>query len=143
MVKEYKSKCYCTNLRLSANAITEYYNRCFGDLNLTVAQYYIIVNLSRVENSNASDLSKTVRLERSTLVRNIQGLIKKGLIEEGGKGKGHQFKLTSKGKKTLENAKPKWEEAQYKIKKFLGEEDSLALLRIADKLQYLEKQNIK
>ena len=84
MSKLYKSECYCTNLRRSANSITECYNRYFNDLDLTVAQYYIIVNLSRLKNANSSDLSKRIGLERSTLVRNIQGLIKKGLIEEGG-----------------------------------------------------------
>ena len=139
MSKLYKSKCYCTNLRRSANFITEYYNLCFKDLDLTAAQYYIIVNLSRLKNSNSSDLSKIIGLERSTLVRNIQGLIKKGWVSEGGEGKGHQFKLTKKGEKLLENAKPKWEHAQVKIKKFLGEEDSAALFRIADKLQYLDE----
>lgn len=139
MSKLYKSECYCTNLRRSANSITEYYNRYFNDLNLTVAQYYIIVNLSRLKNANSSDLSKRIGLERSTLVRNIQGLIKKGLIEEGGEGKGHQFKLTKKGEKVLKNAKTKWKNAQDKMKKFLGEEDSAALLRIADKLQYLDE----
>lgn len=139
MSKLYKSKCYCTNLRRSANAITEYYNRCFSDLDLTVAQYYIMVNLSRIKNANSSDLSKIIGLERSTLVRNIQGLIKKGWVSEGGEGKGRQFKLTKRGEKLIENVKPKWEEAQDKIKKFLGEEDSSALLRIADKLQYLDE----
>ena len=139
MSKLYKNKCYCTNLRRSANAITEYYNRCFSDLDLTVAQYYIMVNLSRIKNANSSDLSKIIGLERSTLVRNIQGLIKKGWVNEGGEGKGRQFKLTKRGEKLIENVKPKWEEAQDKIKKFLGEEDSSALLRIADKLQYLDE----
>ena len=139
MSKLYKSKCYCTNLRRSANAITEYYNRCFSDLDLTVAQYYIMVNLSRIKNANSSDLSKIIGLERSTLVRNIQGLIKKGWVSEGGEGKGRQFKLTKRGEKLIENVKPKWEEVQDKIKKFLGEEDSSALLRIADKLQYLDE----
>ena len=139
MSKLYKSKCYCTNLRRSANAITEYYNRCFSDLDLTVAQYYIMLNLSRIKNANSSDLSKIIGLERSTLVRNIQGLIKKGWVNEGGEGKGRQFKLTKRGEKLIENVKPKWEEVQDKIKKFLGEEDSSALLRIADKLQYLDE----
>ena len=101
MSKLYKSKCYCTNLRRSANAITEYYNRCFSDLDLTVAQYYIMVNLSRIKNANSSDLSKIIGLERSTLVRNIQGLIKKGWVSEGGEGKGRQFKLTKRGRKNL------------------------------------------
>ena len=39
----------------------------------------------------------------------------------------------------LKNAKTKWKNAQDKMKKFLGEEDSVALLRIADKLQYLDE----
>ena len=106
MSKLYKSKCYCTNLRRSANAITEYYNRCFSDLDLTVAQYYIMVNLSRIKNANSSDLSKIIGLERSTLVRNIQGLIKKGWVNEGGEGKGRQFKLTKRGMRKAQNARP-------------------------------------
>ena len=69
MSKLYKSECYCTNLRRSANSITEYYNRYFNDLDLTVAQYYIIVNLSRLKMpifqiyQKESDLKEALSLE--------------------------------------------------------------------------------
>lgn len=139
MAKLYESECYCVILRRSANVITEYYNRCFSDFDLTAAQYCIMINLFRLGNINASDLSKILGLERSTLVRNIGVLIKKNCIEEGGEGKGRQFMLTENGKKLLEKAKPEWEKAQYKIKNFIGEEDLASILKVADKLKYLDE----
>lgn len=135
MATLYRSKCFCTNLRRSANAVTEYYDRWFGDLELTAAQYYLLINLSRLDHVNAADWARYVGLERSTLVRNAQGLLRRGWIEESGPGRGKQFRLTQAGKALLEQAVPRWERAQAEMQSLLGQEDAAALLRITEKLQ--------
>ena len=47
MAKLYESPCYCTNLRRSANAVSDYYDARLRPSGLTAAQYYLLLNLSK------------------------------------------------------------------------------------------------
>ncbi len=38
----YKSICYCTNLRRSANMLSDIYDACLKLAGVTVAQYYLL-----------------------------------------------------------------------------------------------------
>lgn len=137
MAKLYKSKCYCTNLRRSANAISDFYDNALKNAGLTVSQYYRLINLSRLGKANITHWAQRVGLDRSTMVRNIKPLESRGLIEKT-EGHGKTFTLSENGKKALGEAVVIWNETQKKIKNFLGEEDSEAVLRIGAKLQNLE-----
>ena len=136
MPRVYKSMCYCTNARRSANALTEYYDNMFKNVGLTVAQYYLLINLKRLEKANITQWAEYVGLERSTMVRNVSTLEKHGLIHVV-KGKGKVFELTEFGRDTIEKAIPIWEKAQNEIKEYIGEEDAEAIRRIGEKLQNL------
>lgn len=136
MKKPYKSKCYCTNLRRATNTITKYYNQCFSEISLSVPQYYLLVNLSKLKKATAGELSEYIGLERSTVVRNIQIMVKHGWVCETAIGRGSRniFELSQFGISTLEKANFLWEEAQKNIIELLGEEDCAALIRISEKL---------
>ena len=47
MASLYKSVCYCTNLRRSANALSEIYDTSLKSAGLTAAQYYLLITLWR------------------------------------------------------------------------------------------------
>ena len=129
------NRCICTNLRRSSGAVIEYYDRWFSELGLTSAQYHLLLVLSQWGTINATDWAKCVGLERSTVVRNIQGLSRRGWIEEGGAGRGKQYRLSEAGNEILQKARKRWERAQDGMRDLLGDEDTDTLLRIADKLQ--------
>ena len=137
----YQSECYCTNLRRSANAVSDFYDSALKDTGLTIAQYYLLINLSRLESANITHWAKQVGLDRSTMVRNIKLLESRGLIEKT-EGHGKAFTLSAKGKESLEAAASVWNETQKKMERFLGKEDSEAILRIGSKLQDLNDANI-
>ncbi len=96
----YKSLCYCTNLRRSANFISDFYDSAFKKIGITVSQYYLLTNLAVLKSTNITNWAKRVGLERSTMVRNINLLISKNLVEST-EGHGKVFKLSSKGKEIL------------------------------------------
>lgn len=131
----YHSACYCTNLRRGARAATGFYDRFFADAGLSAAQYYLLINLSRLGSANAAQWARRVGLERSTLVRNARLLVQQGWIGDGGPGRGHRYALTPEGQAALERAIPRWEAAQQALKEVLGDADTAALLRICGKLQ--------
>lgn len=133
----YQSECYCTNLRRSANAVSDYYDAEMKGTGLTSAQYYLLITLSRLESANITHWAENVGLDRSTMVRNIRLLESRGLVE-GTPGHGKSFTLSREGRSRLEAAVPVWREAQRKIEAFLGEEDAQAVLRIGERLRMLK-----
>ena len=136
-----KSECYCTNLRRSANAVSDFYDRALKETGLTIAQYYLLINLSRLQSANITHWAGRVGLDRSTMVRNIKLLESRNLIEKT-EGHGKTFTLSAAGKKSLEAAVTVWNEAQKKMELFLGKEDAEAILRIGSKLQTLKETEI-
>jgi DNA-binding MarR family transcriptional regulator len=132
----YQSKCYCTNLRQSAAAVSEFYDRRLKKTGLSVSQYRLLRNLSRAGSANITQWAEMVGLDRSTMVRNVRPLESRGLIELT-EGSGKTYKLSSKGVMTMEQAVPIWNETQKEIRAFLGDDDVDALLRIGKKLQHL------
>lgn len=130
----YESPCYCTNLRRSALWATEYYDKMLAPSGLSVPQYYLLINLSRMEKANLSQWADRVGLDRTTMVRNVKTLESKGLVSPT-EGRGRTFTLTAHGKTTLAHGISLWEEAQAELREKLGPEDADSLLRICRKLQ--------
>lgn len=135
----HKSICYCTNLRRSANAISDFYDDELKQTGLTIAQYYLLINLQRLTRANITHWADAVGLDRSTMVRNIKLLKNRSLIKMT-EGHGKTFMLSQTGEESLQKAIPFWNTAQEKIKAILGEEDAEALLRINDKLQNMKME---
>ena len=134
----YKSICYCTNLRRSANMLSDIYDACLKLAGVTVAQYYLLVNLSRLGSANITHWAQRVGLDRSTMIRNIKPLQTRGYVETT-KVRGKVFTLTPEGEHVLELAIPIWERTQAKIQEALGDDDVQTLLRISEKLQEIGK----
>ena len=130
----YESPCYCTNLRRGALWATEYYDKMLAPSGLSVPQYYLLINLSRMEKANISQWAERVGLDRTTMVRNVKTLENKGLVAPA-EGRGKTFTLTETGKATLARGVALWEQAQEKLRDSIGPEDADALLRICRKLQ--------
>lgn len=132
----YKSECYCTNLRRSANSISAFYDAAFKETGLTAAQYYLLINLSRLKSANITHWAQQVGLNRSTMVRNVKLLQSHGYIQTTA-GHGKVFMLSTEGERVLAQAIPLWQNAQQQIETVLGSEDIKAVFRISEKLQQL------
>lgn len=139
MARLYESKCYCTNLRRSAGAVSEYYDKILRNAGMNASQYYLLVNLSRLGSANITRWAEHVGLERSTMARNVRVLVEHGWVRESG-GRGRVLTLSPEGQAALEQALPLWSEAQLRLEEFLGREDAEAILRIGMKLQGLESE---
>ncbi|MCJ7855659.1 MarR family winged helix-turn-helix transcriptional regulator [Lachnospiraceae bacterium NSJ-143] len=139
MAQLYKSNCYCTNLRRSANAISDFYDTALKEAGLTISQYYLLVNLSRLGTANITHWAEHVGLNRSTMVRNIKLLQSRNLIDAV-EGHGKTFALSSNGKEVLDMAMPLWQEAQTRIETLLGSDDIETLFRISEKIQTVNEK---
>lgn len=131
-----KSICYCTNLRRIAGIITEFYDDALQDAGVTIAQYYLLIHLSRLGTANITHWAAHVGLDRSTMVRNIKPLQARQWIEAV-EGRGKTFTLSPEGKRVLARAIPLWQDAQRRMETVLGQPDAEAVFRIAEKLYAL------
>lgn len=138
MGRAFSSNCYCVNLRRSAGAVSNYYDRALSGLGITASQFYLLFTLDRLEYAHGTQLAEAVGLDRSTMVRNVRLLVEHGWIQEVVKGRGKNFSLTASGKAVLEQGRVCWESAQSGLESYLGEADTKAILRIGEKLKNLE-----
>jgi len=132
-------KCYCIALRRAARAATAYYNRIILQSGITSNQYSLLINLFRTAPCSATALAKTMKLERTTLLRNIKPLVETGYIQdladEGERDR--QLIVTDKGIAALEVAQKLWEKAQAGLKTHIGEEDFEKLMSVIAGLEQL------
>ena len=84
-------------------------------------------------------LALEIRLDRTTIVRNLKPLEERGFIVDiAAKGtRNRQLKLTDKGKEVLEIAYPLWIEAQNSIQQYLGKEEMDTLTALLSKIEAL------
>ncbi len=134
MEGQYKSLCYCTNLRRTAQTLSDYYDEALRETQLNVSQYCLMINLSRMGKANITWWAKKVGLDRSTMVRNVKVLENHGWVKVV-EGNGKTFALSEEGKSVLDKAVPLWEKTQAKIEEKVGTKDAEAILRICNKLQ--------
>ena len=134
-----QAACHCVNLRRATSALTDHYSRLLGPSGLSLPQFSLLKNLADLGNCSTTDLARRVRLEHSTLVRNLHLLEAQGLVsdkrEQGRKRS--VWHLTDKGRRALATGLPLWEQAQNTVEQALGEEGLARFNELLEKLQAL------
>lgn len=132
------SPCYCLNMRRAGQTLTNLYDRHLASSGLTVGQYSILSHLARLEPVSVSGLASAMALERTTLVRNLKPLERKGLIADcAHHGRSRQLVLSAQGRRSYESARLLWEEAQRDLEHSLGKENLTQLAGILGQMLQL------
>lgn len=134
-----KEACVCIRLRRAANTLTSYYDAGLKEAGITVNQYSALAHLKKLESASVSELAKNMRLERSTLVRNLRPLQKSSYIKDISKAgeRNRRLVLTPSGEELLEKAEPLWDKVQAEVRQQLGETQVENLFKILEELQEL------
>jgi DNA-binding MarR family transcriptional regulator len=124
--------CACSQLRRTARAASNVYDRYLAPVGLTVTQYAVLVNIGRAERIRRTDLAAELGMDRTTLTRNLRPLETRKLLESvtGDDRREKLLQLTSAGVKRLEASYPLWAEAQRYVTGEIGER-GLSRLRAA------------
>ena len=72
--------CVCMSARRAANALTNYYDKMFDPLGITVTQFSLMINIKSAATTNITDLTRVVKLDKSTLTRTLAPLIETGYV---------------------------------------------------------------
>ena len=133
------SPCHCLNIRRASRAVTQFYEKVLEPSGLKVTQYSLLRNLERVDPVSMSVLAEIMRIDRTTLNRNMKPMISAGLItvNSGEDSRSRQVMLTEAGKAALVNTLALWAEAQASLEEYLGVEELDVFEKLLVKLEAL------
>ncbi|QJW48714.1 winged helix-turn-helix transcriptional regulator [bacterium BFN5] len=134
-----QSLCHCTNLRRASRAITQYYDEMLEPSGLKVTQYGLLNHIRRLGPLTMNELSQAMRLERTTLVRNLKPLEQMGLVTSfaSTNSQARQLNLTEMGTQVLAAAAPYWNQAQQQLAELVSEEEEQLFKRVLRKIESL------
>src|SRR6516165_10147403 len=125
--------CIATRLRMADRVITKLYDDALRPLGLKVTQMSMLVVAADRGLIRQSEVGTELRLDDSTLSRNLELMRAKGWLEEvsADDARVHSYRLTEAGRSLLDKAIPAWRDAQQEANRLLGSAGVRALREFA------------
>jgi DNA-binding MarR family transcriptional regulator len=126
----------CTNLKLRqlSRAVTRHYDAYVAPLGLKNTQYSLLSHVVKLGPLRPGDLARRMRLEASTLTRNLQPLLAQGWLTlgPGDDARSRLVDATEAGRAKRAEAQRAWKQAQIALNERLGAERVVALHTLID-----------
>lgn len=131
------SQCLLLNTVMAARALTRRYDERLRPFDVSVVQFSVMAIVDGAAGRTVTDMAKRIAVDRTTMLRNLDLLVRKGLVkaEPAEKGNGRVFELTDTGQTLLAQLIPEWRKAQTELRTLLVGHDKDGLL---DALQILK-----
>jgi DNA-binding MarR family transcriptional regulator len=102
--------------------VTQLYDNVLRPSGLRVTQVSILATIARMGEANLRQLEDTLAIDQTTLTRSLNRLERDGLIERipHPDARVKAMRLTSKGERSLEVARPLWAQAQEHVLREFG-----------------------
>jgi DNA-binding MarR family transcriptional regulator len=128
--------CIAVRVRLINRVLTALYDEALRPHGLRVSQGNILVAVAHMNEARPVDVCRTLRLEKSTLSRDVEIMKRKGWLESDppAGGRNQVLRLTPRGLDILTRSQPAWESAQAEARLLIGESGVDALHKIAERL---------
>lgn len=131
----------CTNLKLRQlmRRVAQHYDDEVGKSGLKGTQYSLLSFVVKMEPVRAVDLAAAMKLNTSTLSRNLQPLVASGLLEvgPGADARSRLIVATDAGRDKRREAQQRWRVAQESINQVLGAQRVVALHALIDEAMML------
>ena len=136
-IESIAEQCVAVRLRLLTRAVNKLYNKALRPHGLTVSQMNILVAVSCLKEAIQQDVCHVLHLDRSTLSRDVERMRTQGWVttSSGEDGRTSLLKLTTNGRRLLQEVIPAWETAQRQATELLGTEHVATLDRAAKALR--------
>jgi DNA-binding MarR family transcriptional regulator len=116
------SRCVCNTLRMVTRTVTRLYDDALRPSGLRATQFSILATIAGKDEANLKQLEDALAIDQTTLTRSLNLLERGRLIERAPHPDGRikAMRLTPKGRRTLDVARPLWARAQDKVLRELG-----------------------
>lgn len=126
----------CTNLKLRqlTRRITQHYDTELARSGLKTTQYSLLSHVLKLGPIRPGDLAQAMKMEASTLTRNLKPLLAAGWVAlgEGVNGRSRLITITEAGREKRTEARQHWKAAQNSLNEVLGMSRLLALHSLID-----------
>jgi len=133
------SACNCLNIRRSSQAITEVYDKFLAPSELKIGQFSLLKHIEKLGPVSVSDLALSIRLDRTTLVRNLKPLEERDFVMdiaiEGTRNR--KLKLTNKVIQAYKKGEQLWVKAQSFFEEYLGKDNIDIFTTLLSKIEAL------
>ena len=134
--------CLGSRVRILSRSITRIFDDHFRSFDVTGAQLYLVGAVGLFGPRSPAELARALSMDKSTLSRNLQRLVERGLVqvEQAAVGRGQIVDLTEEGGELLLAAQPAWSAAQDEVRELLGGDDADVLRALGNRLWQLERE---
>lgn len=132
--------CFCALARRASRTLTDLYERELEPYGITLPQFSLLRAAGALGPIGISELAARLKLDRTTLGRNLKLLEKMGLVLLAGNSEDQRERLvslTAKGARVSTQALAAWQAAQAKVRRGLSKEKLLALQEIVSEIDAL------
>jgi DNA-binding MarR family transcriptional regulator len=122
--RELLADCACCELRTAARAISHMYDDFLRDKGLNVTQYAVLSRIRAEKELSISTLGRYMVMDRTSITRALAPLERDGLIHSrsGADKRVRIVSVTNKGRSLVEDAEPKWRQAQEALLGMIGDD---------------------
>jgi DNA-binding MarR family transcriptional regulator len=120
---ELLAECACFDLRKATRAVSRMYDDFLRDEGLNITQFSVLRLICTEKALSISTLGRYMVMERTSITRALAPLERDGLINSrpGADKRIRTVSVTNKGRKLIEEAEPKWRQAQEALMETVGE----------------------
>jgi DNA-binding MarR family transcriptional regulator len=129
-MKDDFSTCLLMNTVMAARAMTRRYDQRLKPFGISVAQFAVLGTVRRHKDETVSEMAEKIAMDRTTLLRNLDLLIRKRLVaaQPAPRGSGRIFSLTAEGDRLLDEVIPVWRATQVELRELLDAHEPDELL---------------
>ncbi len=131
----------CTNLKLRqlTRRITQHYDAEMARVGLRTTQYSLLSHVLKLGPIQPGALAQAMKMEASTLTRNLKPLVAAGWVEVAGgaDGRSRLISITDEGRAKRLDAQRHWKAAQTSLNRVLGVPRLLTLHTLIDEALHL------
>jgi DNA-binding MarR family transcriptional regulator len=133
-------ECLAVRVRLINRVISALYDEALRPFGIRISQANILAAVAHMGEARPAEVSRILRLEKSTLSRDVELMKQRGWLESDppAGGRNQTIRLTPLGKALLGRVQPSWEKAQAEAQVLIGEDGEAALRRMAARLGFGE-----
>jgi DNA-binding MarR family transcriptional regulator len=133
--EEVARDCLGSRARLIGRVLSGLYQEQLDPQGLTVAQLNILTALVLARRMTPAALSSRLRLDKSTISRNLRLMIDNGWVLGEGRGRSLMLAPSPEGERLFQAAYPAWRRAQRRTRRLLGPRGMRALQTLAAALE--------
>ncbi len=122
-LRRIRKDCVAINLSRAHRIVGRIYDDAFRDIGITASQFALLVSLYIQPNSSASELAHKLGSDPSTVSRNTELLIRRGLLSSRPCTEDRRIRrycLSPEGETVIQESVPQWQFAQRQALRMFG-----------------------